>query len=192
MKSAITLGLSAFLLLTFSVNGLAVTREVNLRDQRQELREERTEFIKSQRCDMATVRVDGVNARYELNRQRIGQIRNRFSDQIQNLLDKIEEAGIDTTNARTLGEELKTKMQELDTLVISKISKVEELRDSACESDQLDLREIREEIRVIQLDIVSKNQEIKSFYQDELRPELKSLREQYVATLSLNEEGEDE
>lgn len=190
MRKAIVIGLATLTFIGQTAMSFAVVGDGTIREQRGELREERAEFAKSQRCDMATLRVNGVNGRYELNRQRIGQIRNRFSDQIQNLLNKIDEVGIDTTNARSLGEELKTKMQELDTLVLSKISKVEELRDTACESDQVDLSEIREAIRVIQVDIVAKNQEIKMFYQNELKPELQSLREQYIASLSSESQAE--
>jgi len=152
-----------------SVNLATSSEEIKKRAQ------EATEF----RCQMAETRIDTAIKRYENNEQRNKNIHNKIKERLTTLINKLEAGGYDVSE---LKNDLKTLDEKLISLYQTYDKYIEELKASksyACGKSQGEfLKQIKQartqlkEVRMLYL-------EIRNLYQNEIRADLKALREEY-------------
>lgn len=151
---------------------------VSVRGQLKEQYQEKIETTVENRCGIAEDRINLVISRYQNNSQRRTSVHQKINDKVTTILDTMDDGGYNTTEARAELAKMNTLSSELENLVNQKIQLLEESQNYECgNSDGAFKTKIQESIQ-LNLQIREKVLEIRTQYQNQLRPALQDLRDQ--------------
>jgi methionine synthase II (cobalamin-independent) len=130
------------------------------------------------RCEVVTSRVDIITTRYNQNKERHISRYQKIATTVQNLIAKLEDKGIDTSE---LKKDLATFVNMKSEFVRSYVDFIENLETSkthACGNSQGQFANEITNARRNLLSTREKSLEIKLFIINELRPDIESIRDQ--------------
>lgn len=145
------------------------------------------------RCDVIGERVRNKLSRFEQNKDdhvaRYKRVRNRLEEIVRDLADK----GYDVSKLQEDLATMDTMIREYAQLYVDFIESLENTQEYACGDSEGDFREALARSRTLLRQVRQKRQELRRFYGEEIRQDIKALREQAreMRQRGLSEEEQD-
>ena len=157
-------------------------RKEELEQKRLEWNEKKDEFAE-RRCEVLEKRVDLAIDRYTNNNSRYMEVFENLIEKLTAFADRSEDAGQDVTALRADIETLRTKVDEINTAYGEYIQELSDSKAFACGQAEGEYKTTLKTALQSHLAVKKMIIETRSFYQNEIKPDLKRLREERRNTL---------
>ena len=153
-------------------------RKEELEQNRLEWNERKDEFAE-RRCEVLEKRVDLAIDRYTNNNSRYTEVFENLVEKLTAFADWSEDAGQDVTALRADIETLKTKIDVIYTAYGEYIQELSDSKSLACGQSEGEYKVALKTALQSHLAVKKMIIETRSFYQNEIKPDLKMLREEH-------------
>lgn len=159
--------------------------------QKQTDRQEKMELRIHDRCDLIEERVQAKISRFEQHKDDHVARYQRVKAKLEEILSKLEDKGYDVSELKNDLETLDELIREYAQLYVDFIASLGATQDYACGESDGDFREALARSHELLKQLRDKRREIREFYRDEIREDIKKLREQarLMRQENLNEES---
>ncbi len=134
------------------------------------------------RCTQIENKIQVQIGRYEDGKARHLNSYSNLANRLEKLITRLEDKGYDTTQLKTDLVTLKTKIAKFSTDYLVYITRLNGTKAYACGKSEgefkNELKSAKDLLKAVQDD----SEEIRSFYQETIKPDLKALRKQNVNT----------
>ncbi len=174
LTKSLILGIAAFLMAVAPVSAISVpTPRVPDRANQFEQRP-----LDESRCNLVNGKIDNLLSGYEERKERHIQRYNGIQQNVAELITKLQEEGIDTTNLENDLAQLQVLIEEFRTYIESSMERLRAARTQTCGDDQSQFRAEVEAARGELLKAREVALEIRTFVFDVLRPDIQTIRDQ--------------
>lgn len=185
MKSIIKIAIFALVITSLSIATVSAQQGSNntkdrvpTTEQKDTAKENATEQRSVYKCESAILKADAILSRYQRNHENHQYIYQNMVSRITEVLDQIDKSGYDTTEARTQLDlfqiQIQNTNQEMEQLGVA----IQNAKTNICNEDsdgtRNSLEQAREQLRNIKKEML----QLRSFYQENVKPELIKLRQQ--------------
>lgn len=150
-------------------------KQNNLQKRIEEVRQKKDSLV-AQRCERIAGTISAkVDFHKEIREKRVASLQ-RVRDNIRNIIDRLESAGIDTSNLKTELQKLEQMISDFSNLNQSIILSLISSGELACAENRNQFEQNMQLLRTYWSELKNRAQEIRSFIQNTILPEIDNIK----------------
>jgi uncharacterized coiled-coil protein SlyX len=153
-----------------------------LKENEQEDGKEGNDIKQGNRCELRKLKINGKLKMYGLSEKFHREKFQRLHERLSDLIVKLDAKGIDTSKLKDDLAVLKTKLDQLETQYAALIDKLNALKDQTCDTTTTETNKAQiAEIKSLFENLKQTAGEIRSFFSNTIRPDLRDLKQKLEA-----------
>lgn len=142
-------------------------------------------------CDVIEERVQSKITRFEQNKDDHVDKYERVRQKLEDVVEKLEDEGFDVTDLKEHLLEFDQMIKDYAQMYVDFIESLENTQNYACGESEGDFKEALEKSHELLRMVREKRKELREYYRDVIRQDIKDLRQQAAAMYEVSE-GEEE